>query len=45
LAILNSCWDMIIDQPKTDKCAIDQWSKWLLLVGHSHGGHTEYCLC
>ena len=41
--VLNSCWDMIIDQPRT---VIDKWSERLLLVLFlnvvSHGGHIEH---
>jgi len=38
--VLNSCWYMISQE--LINAAIDQWSKQLLLVIHSQGGHTEH---
>jgi len=41
--VLNSCWDM--NSQELINCAIGPWSKRLLLVVHSHGGHTVICAC
>jgi len=38
--VLNSCWDMISQE--IINAAVDQWSKRLLLVIRSQGGHTEH---
>ena len=38
--VLNSCWDKIY-HARTNPWSIDQWSKRLLLVAHSHGGQFE----
>jgi len=37
---LNSCWVMMSQE--LINCAIDQWSKRLLFVVHSQGGHVEH---
>jgi len=38
--VLKSCWVMISQE--LIPSAVGQWSKQLLLVIYSHGGHTEH---